>query len=214
MVATILLLTSCVLLALVGGFLLLVWQQLRAFRREALRMPVLGQELMGHLVEARKGLENLRVSSQSQLPELQREMAAAQSHRQDLQYLNARAEALCQVLEQHAARTPVAAPAVVAAQPVTREPQPLVPVAADEPDAGLLGAEVAQSNQAGVAFTQTEAVRTPDPLEQLLATLAQSELVKKPGTAGSNVVKLPESSKRKPRVVAQAELDLKKSLAG
>lgn len=208
MVTSILLLTSCVLLALVGGFLLMVWQQLRAFRQEALRMPALGNELMNHLVEARKGLEVLRGQSQSLLPEIQREIAEVQGHRQDLQYLNARAEALCKVLEQHATRPPALA---------VREAQPLALVAADEPDAGLLGAEVAQSNQAGVAFTQTEAPRTPDPLEQLLATLAQSELVKKPepDALANNIVKLPSQAKRsKPRVVAQAELDLKKSLAG
>jgi hypothetical protein len=199
MFTPLLFLTACVLLALVAGLLVAVAVQIRAFKRTAVQVPLLGQSLATDLLAARGALESLKKDLGA--PGFAGQVAEAARLRQDLQFLVARAETLAQQLEQAPQRPP--APPV---QPATI------------PDAGLLGASVAQHNQAGVDLATTQP-RAPDPLEALLATLAQSELVAKkpvpesaPSNAPNNVVKLAQKPKK--RTVSQAELDLQKSLAG
>jgi hypothetical protein len=80
------------LLAVVGGLLLAVNQQVRVWRRAMVQSPLLAEQLATQLLAARHGLDDLRKGVTQQGPELSRMLSEGQKLRTELQFLLEKAE--------------------------------------------------------------------------------------------------------------------------
>lgn len=220
-------LVSCVLLALVAGLLLTIGEQMRRMKADFRKAPLLAEDLARQLMQAREAMAQLQKAAREAGPALQPVLKEAGRLRQDLEFLNTRAEKLAQRLEQESRGG--APEAVVTLPPAAPRVGPLLAAysaAAEETT------QVEVQNVQAAATTADE--RQPDLLEELLHTLHAAPVASlvregeggqtsdnrpRKGTAGkgAGVLEVPgeEPVTRRAkarRTVSQAELDLREKL--
>lgn len=178
---------SVLLLSVVAGLLLAVWMQLREWKDSTREAPLLAEKMAEQLMNARRGLEELKRALVASGPEISALVSDAGKARVELQFLLQRAEQVAATLDAPKAK-------------VEEEGTATVALPDETPVERVAGANGLAAQQSQVAH---------DPLEDLLATLQAGEeagnvtLLHRPGRA----------SKRK-GPVTQAELDLQQKVAG
>lgn len=209
-------LVSCVLLALVAGLLLAFGQQVRQVKADLKKAPLLAEDLARQMMQAREALVQLQKAVKDTAPDVDKVIREAEKARQDLQFLNARAETLARQLED---RTQTVTPATqvraaLAGEDVSRMPSRIVPVAAAYGAAPITKAPVAPMEQGEVLWANGQAaasmqVQPEDPIEALIKTLNRAPQAL--GTVGAGA--MPDKARRTGRAPAsQAELELRERL--
>jgi hypothetical protein len=175
-----------VLLAGVGGLLLLFWQELRRFRAASRTAPLLAEQLASQLLQARDGLAKLRTALQEVGPRLDGQLQEAGQCVVELKFLLERATQVAERLDKKTAERT----ALPAAPPMQAAPTKMTQAVAGENVASNVGAAM------------------HDPIEDLLARLQQDD-----GRAAAGLVAA--RAKRTRSGITQAELDLQaKALRG
>ena len=173
---------TVVLLALVAGLLLMLYFQLKVWRKANREAPLLAEKLTEAMMSARKGLADLKSELITQGPELGRLNTEAGKLRLELQFLIQRG-------------------AQVAAQLEEREDEMRaeMPMARLAPVTQAVVEQVAVAN--GLAAKPVKDGTEGDPLETLLANLQSGDEPIKKG-----------AKRKRVGPVTQAELDLQQSL--
>lgn len=175
---------TVLLLSVVAGLLLAVWLQLREWKDASREAPLLAERMAEQLMQARRGLEELKKALVASGPELSSLLSEGGKMRVELQFLLQRADQVAAAIDQPRGDDPLVSAASSAS----------VSVSAVETVAGANG-RAAQPSQV-----------SHDPLEDLLANLQAADQ--------GNVTLLHKNSRKRKGPVTQAELDLQQKVAG